>query len=945
MQTHVFSTLLTGCLSLDNGVQIAFIEPSENNASVNKACISICLHQGHFDASGFPDGFSHLYEHMLFNASSQYKNVDALDNHLLTHHGQVNGWTQNTSTHFNLRCDSAGFTKACKILTNRLTSPLFLHEHIEKEILAIDAEFNTKKSDVVRQLLSVQQQNCNIVHPFSKFSIGNLATLGQLSTRKTRTLLQKYHQKVMQGKYLYICVGIAANIDKQQIHSTVLQQLQSDFGKVRSNENDAQKNKDNNAVPVFLPENLNQYIQIKHCHNRHQLIISFILPTEQFTPSTHHQETVFLVLCHLIESKHQHGLFDLLHTHKLATDIHSYYNTLDSLTGELVVSISLSDTGAQMPQNVYHYVQHFINFLCKSAIEPWRLRENKNQQDLSRLVSRRSGILEDCMAMLQYMALAEGAIAKPITPSAVIDINTVIAKYILQNNMQQDDELAILASKILRVITQQNVRVHFISPLAATTMCSPHFNTPFAASALQTASHSLIAQHIFSKPRKNPYVASQYPLVKKQRDANDVLHIKSKYTQLKFYQELRFSVPNGHCYISISDPHMFGSSAKSLAKRVWLSCLNEHLASVFFDVELASIHYRVYAHHHGITIHTGGLSERQLLLCIELVNAILGFRASKDDIERHLHKTRMTINNKPNQRPINQLFSALNEHYQPDGRKSHATSKGIHSITVEQILSQQSLYFGENYIESLLIGNWQVESVKRFHTLVNSRFNGNEHFTKPTLTVLPMGNNQHVQLLLPASKDNCFVWHFIPIVDEQEKALTHNSLRFKLILCARALMLEKLLSHTVFAALRQQHNMGYELGVGYKPVSRYPGIVLYAVSQSHSTNAIEQGMYQAINDAKIMLEKNQVDILQMVEELKRQVTPKDTDISQTATRTWLHFDDNNPILAYEELVEALGTITKTDILNTLKSLANTQLGQVTMAVGAKETILQHTHLH
>jgi secreted Zn-dependent insulinase-like peptidase len=255
---------------------------------------------------------------MLFNASTKYKNVDALDNHLLLHHGQVNGWTQNTSTHLHLSCDSEGFLKACKILSNRLTEPLFLHEHIEKEILAIDAEFRAKKHDAIRQLHSVQQQNCNASHPFSKFSSGNLATLSQLSLLETRLLLQKYHQKVMQGKYLSICIGIDANIGNQQIHSTLLQLLQTDFANIHNDGNDVQNTHNEDAF-IYLPEHLNQFIQVKLDNDRHQLLISYILPCAQFTVAPCDQETASLVLCHLIESKHRHGLFHMLHTRKLAT--------------------------------------------------------------------------------------------------------------------------------------------------------------------------------------------------------------------------------------------------------------------------------------------------------------------------------------------------------------------------------------------------------------------------------------------------------------------------------------------------------------------------------------------------------------------------------------------------------------------------------------------------
>ena len=117
----------------------------------NKASISISINRGHFHTHGYPHGFAHLLEHMLFNASKHYAEVDALDQHLFDFHGQVNGWTQDLSTHFTLQCEAKGFIKGCKILVDKLANPLFLAEHIDAEITAIDAEFKSKKKERIQR--------------------------------------------------------------------------------------------------------------------------------------------------------------------------------------------------------------------------------------------------------------------------------------------------------------------------------------------------------------------------------------------------------------------------------------------------------------------------------------------------------------------------------------------------------------------------------------------------------------------------------------------------------------------------------------------------------------------------------------------------------------------------------------------------------------------------
>ena len=911
---------------LNNDVRAAFIKPKKQGTAANKACISICLNQGHFHAMGFPDGFAHLYEHMLFNASTKYENANALDTHLIAHHGEVNAWTQNTITHIHMSCDPVGFISACEILLDRISAPLFLNSDIEKEILAIEAEFNANKRDPIRQLVSVQQDSANPLHPFTKFSSGNLQSLAQISTDDTRKLLQKYHQNVMQGKHLSICFGISEGDSADGLCGQVLSKIQATVGSLKHAKNPP-LNVSPFITPIFLEEHLGQFIQVKHDNSHHQLIISYIVVPDKFTPALQ-QSTVFIMLCHLLESKHEYGLYHALQSRKLATDIHSYYNWLDDATVELVISISLSDEGAAMPQDIFHYTQLFVSFLQNHGIESWRFREHDNQHALSLIAVKGSSLLEDCIALSTLLKIGKKK------DDAIAALSPDIT------NRQNPAEAAMLAEYLIAELTYKNVRVHFISPTAISNSTSAHYNTPYSISVLQEDIKVPIANVNFTKPRKNPYIAGQYSLVTQQCNHHDVLDLQNQHSRLKFYQDLRFNLPTAQCYISISDPYMFGSTSKSLAKRIWLSCLNEHLASIFFDVELASMHYRVYAHHHGITIHTSGLSERQLLLCIEIVNTIIQFTATKENLKKHLKKAQNNANDKPKQRLINQLFSALNEFYQPPEKTSSGIVAGLDALTIDELLTLQTDYFEENFTESLVMGNLQLESAKRFHDLLSHRLPSTTEFIKPKMQALSIKSGKHICMLCPQSEDKCLIWHYIPVISEAERELALVSARFKLTLCARALVLEKLLAHTVFEVLRQQNKMGYELGAGYKPIGRYPGVALYAVSQSHSPAQILKAMQQAIHKAKVLLVEDQVNIQQILTQLTRQVTPKDNDISQSAKRAWLHFEDKNPILAYQDLADALENVTKNEILTALEILTSCELGQLTLASCEREELIK-----
>ena len=929
MQTHLFTTELSHFETLGNGVRLAFIEANTANKKPIKPCISITLSVGHFHAGEFPEGFAHLYEHMLFNASTKYKNADALDQCLFTHHGQVNGWTQDLSTHVHMSCDASGFEQACDILLDRLTAPLLQHHEIEKEIIAINGEFHGQKHDPVRQLLSVQKASCNPAHPFRLFSSGNHDTLSNVPVSQMHTLLQQYHHSAMQGRHLSICIGLGNQTNQALANESENQLCNDKIIKVLTEKISASfiaqpTRTAGESVcnitwpPMYLPQHLHKFIQIKHQHPSHQLIVRYIIDKSKDETLRKMFDGNYLMLCHLVESKHNGGLFHALHSAKLIYNIHSNYKSIDHHQLEWVVSIQLSDAGSQAPLLVYQYVQSFLQYLENEGIESWRFREHKTQHALSLKVARGSSLLEDCIELSDYISRL---------PANNAVLTTLPKSHAASHKHEKPWQLL---PTIMSQLKAPFAQVFFISSLAQSQYVTSHYHSLYSINDLGEGLKSA-PNRSFAKPQQNPYMASHYPLVKKQLDAQQMLQLTSMHTHFKFYQGPSFNKPNGECYISISDPQMYSTPLHIAAKRVWLSCLNEHLAAVFFDVELASIHFRVYAHHHGISIHTGGLSERQLFLCMKLVNEIRQYKASKETIAQHIKKVASTMNKKPNHRPINQLFAHLNDFYQAPEKQQGRLLESLNNLHVNQIFIQQGKYFAYNFVESLLIGNWQIGSAKRFFAQLNSRFTACQGFTKPNLDCPSIAPSQHIHEHTSGAQESSFIWHYLPLLNDREKNDLRTSKTLKLCLSARALVLEKLLSHTIFDVLRQQHKMGYELGVGYKPISRYPGIVMYAVSPSHSIEDIHEAMVQAIANAKRLIVEDIVSLAALVPDLCKQVTPKDADISQTASRTWLHFDDANPINGYEELVVALLALTKDEIVRVLDNLATKRLGQIILS--------------
>lgn len=927
---------------LSNGLKLACLKvsPPSNDACnknkkqfVQKASISISINRGHFDSIGYPEGFAHLLEHMLFTSSESYVKADALDQHLFKFHGQVNGWTQDLSTHFAMQCDPDGFIKACEILIDRLAKPLFLHDHIQAEVSAIDAEFILKAKTPIRQLLSVQKASSNPAHPFYRFSTGNrhsLLSLGDVDqgsnehTQQSEALTQEqletlqkqlktYHASTMLGEHISIAIGYEeSSLSKDDLES-VVRGCEQAFEPGQSTPIPSTQVLAEH-IPVYAKEHLAQFIEIQTRQKNHQLLFSYLVTK---VPKAA-RDSLFVMLTHTIESKHKRGLYDALKEQELIKDLQSYYQSIDAQTDELVISLQLSARGLDKVALVYRIVQKFLDFLFANGIEDWRYREKQQQFDLQSQLQRPAGLLENCINVSQQLPFMSA-----------------------QECLQMSEFDARMASVempvVLGMLSEANLRLYLLSDTVEGEQVTPYYEARYRLSALSNFQNQLEpSQHVFSKSRQNPFMSTHHPMVLSEVPPTELQHFATMGAELKFYQNTALGKANGECYVSVSEPNMCANAQQIAIKRVWLECLQVHLAQMFFDVDLASIHFRVYAHQFGISIHTGGLSERQLLLAIELINAIKGFKAKPKDIEEQIESCTTALQANLNQKPFNRLFSFLNEFYQEPNKSNKHVLEQLQRLTPQDVLQCQANYFQDNYIESLLVGNWTLSSAARFFKQLSQRFKVQKMLNKPHVQMKEINLSQHIHERIDSLEESNLIRHFIPIISPQERNLASRSKGFVLQLSARCLVLEKLLANPVFDTLRQKHNMGYMLGVGYKPISRLPGIALYINSPTHNESKSYTAMNEAIETALSIFTEQQEMLEHLVDDLIKQVSPKDSDISQITARIWMHYEDVNPALAYEDMINALKEIEASEIRAALSSLLKEPMGHTVLTQSAFE---------
>ncbi|OQR89764.1 nardilysin [Achlya hypogyna] len=142
------------------------------------ACLTVNV--GTFADPPHLPGLAHFLEHMLFMGSANYPEENAFEAFLSRYGGYSNATTDCESTTFFFEVHPTGLAKALDMFAQLFIAPLFLRETMDRELLALDAEFESaSQHDRVRlqQILCDAGRRHGSSHPYHQFGWGNTESL------------------------------------------------------------------------------------------------------------------------------------------------------------------------------------------------------------------------------------------------------------------------------------------------------------------------------------------------------------------------------------------------------------------------------------------------------------------------------------------------------------------------------------------------------------------------------------------------------------------------------------------------------------------------------------------------------------------------------------------------------------------------------------------------
>lgn len=840
----------------------------------------MAVRAGHFYDPLDCQGLAHLLEHMLFMGSRHLPKPNAINGFIEQHGGSINAWTGTEYTNYHFNCAGDALAQTLPAFADMLRQPLFEEDSLKKEINNIHAEFEFKKKDDLRRLYQIHKETCNPDHPFAKFSVGNNDIFSKHAVNELKQRLRTLHSTFYCAKNMCLCIASPMPIE----HMEAL--LQQCFGSMEQG-----KPANDNWPALYTANELGVQINIHPLQDAKRMIVTFALPALQ----NNFRSKPLNYISHLIGDEGEGSLLAYLKSKDWALNLIAGSGIEGDQFKDFNVSFQLTQKGLENKSAVLEALFSYIDLVKEATTESWRYNEK---------------------AKLNALALEYEENVKPLS---------VVAEYAQHLFIFSPDEVAILRSTIgdydqavlddaLSYFTPHNMRVKLISKSLKTTKVCAFYMAEYHVEKLDSSLLDTLLEppHLpaLRLPPPNPYLGDEYQLILPEQGYNAPKKlIDSEDFRFWFAQDQQFHSPKGDIYLSFDASHFSDTLESVAAKRIWLGALNDFLQAKYYRAEIAGLHYRIYGHQAGFTLHTRGFTNQQTLLAYQLLDAVKHYVPDERAFEHHKALQTQSLQNSLLNKPTNRLFSRLSVLIQRNTQAPVELLDVVGKISYEQMLKYRDDAFGEYFVEAFMHGNWTSEDATEFaHSVRRQHQNAGGKALSRAVSKLPVGKNLYHEVLCDHD-DSAIVLY----LQAPTSGLTDTAL---------CMVLEQMLAAPFFNALRTEQQLGYIVGTGYVPHNQHPGMAFYIqspqCSPKHLLDATTEFLFQQLRE----IEFYRFYWPNIQQNLVKQLEERDLTLSMKSQRLWVSlgtqdFGFNRNV----KLAECIKQLSFEDILGFAEKLA------------------------
>lgn len=868
---------------LENGLTVVMV----NDPMAERPAASMAIKVGSYQDPNEHLGLAHLLEHMLFLGTEKYPEAGSYQAFIKANGGSHNAYTSSQITNYYFEVLPSAFNETLDRFSQFFVSPTLDPNYIEREIHAVDSEYRAKINDESRRSNEASKTLFNPLHPASRFTVGNLDTLGNIDANTLRTkLLGLYNQYYTADNMV---LTVVANMPLAELEPLVSHYF-SNIPKRKA------------SKPAPLPElrTSSSNIQFFKTNTEKNVVkFSFLIPSQLQS----HRTQPVRYISYILGDESPNSLFADLKNKHWAQALHVGTDQDDGEQAQLSITINLTDEGVIERNQVVQKLFSTIDNLRSNPINERYLKETLTLSTLN----------FDYHEYIPALRLAQ------VLSSRALDIPTpeLLNSFRILENASTESIRSIIANLTKEKLTIQwlNDRTFPFDWIKSTEewKTEPLYQGEYLNATLNETFGQVTnnTNSSYGLPLANPYMPDDLSV-----DLHHTYepHLVAHHLGFNAWHKTntKYQKPTGMIFGYfgfLEDP----TEQDRLILQLWAKLYNDSLSESTYQPYMAGLNYQLYAHSNGLTLRTSGYNDKQCDYFNKLTEALISFRAKEERLAIAKQEILKGLNNLDNQAPHNLARHYFNQVVIKGNSSNEELKALLNTLTLADINRFIEKHIHHFQFTSYVTGNFSLEDSKILAHKLSNQFNKRlyKHPYRYVELKTFKAREHYLYTFDTRSTDSTVLYSLI--------ATEHNQASTTELAYMR--ILTQLLGAKFYNEFRTEKQYGYIVAVTNQTIEKTPSIGFLVQSPNTDNETLVKEIERFISELKW----NDEEITDLQFEQARNAVlaaykKPPTSLAEEAIEEWPHIvEPEHNFLDRQQWIEALNTLKKEEFLEFMRA--------------------------
>ncbi|EIW56019.1 LuxS/MPP-like metallohydrolase [Trametes versicolor FP-101664 SS1] len=609
-------------VELPNGLRAVFV----HDATADKAAACLALATGSMMDPDDAPGLAHFCEHMISKGSEPYPAENDFLSFISANGGSRNAATGPTYTEYWFSIRPTELAGGLPRLAAFFHAPLFTESLTAREINAVDSEFKRNLQNDPRRVLQITKNLSVQGHPWRKFGTGNYVSLSDAGRREgeqasEEVILKETRRRLVAWWQREYC---ASRMTLAVIGKESLEKLFSlavpHFAKIPNRALEPRPAFKNEPWGV---EHMGTVIFVQTVKDFYAFDVCFQLPDLR----EHYETKPASFLAHFFGHEGPGSICAFLKKKGWLSSLSSGPSGSSRSVQFFKVHGQLTFEGYLHYREVLEAVFNYISLLRASPLSMFHFTE------VSTMAATRFRFKEKAQPQSYASTLAH-ALAEPYPPEQLLsgahlyrDWDESLVRQVLDGFVPERVRVTLQAKTHHEDVVRNDVEW----------VTEKWYGTQYA---VQKMDQELIqklgrpnANQELHLPTPNPFIPEDLDVKKVEVPGpakHPLLAKRTELSQLWHKKDDQFWVPKAHVRIDVKSPLAYATPRHAMLSRVLVDLIDDALAQVTYDADLAGLSYSVTNQIEGLTVSVSGYNDKIPVLLRIVLEKIRGLQVQPD---------------------------------------------------------------------------------------------------------------------------------------------------------------------------------------------------------------------------------------------------------------------------------------------------------------------------